>query len=154
MNNSTNLAYYGKVKIRVGRKTYSNYNTGKDRLFELFARFLCGQFPNLSELPTYIQVMEKEGRSILNQPLNITKQFKRDSKGYPVTVITTAINDSNLPSNVDFTKSYELVLLDGDELRQLASIDIAANILSQITSGRQALIEWSLYVTNKGVDIQ
>lgn len=154
MNNSTNLAYYGKVKIRVGRKTYSNYNAGKDRLFELFARFLCGQFPNLNELPTYVQVIEKEdGTSILNQPLNITKQFKRDSKGYPVTVITTAINDSNLASSNIPDKSYELVLLDGDELAPLASIDIAASILSQITSGRQALIEWSLYVTNKGVNV-
>jgi hypothetical protein len=132
MNNSTNLAYYGKVKIRVGRKTYSNYNTGKDRLFELFARFLCGQFPNLSELPTYIQVIEKGANSILNQPLNITKQFKRDSKGNPVTVITTAINDSNL-SSTDLAKSYELVLLDGADSTQLASIDIDTSILNHQT---------------------
>lgn len=156
--NGTQLTYYGKVNIKVGKKTYSNYNEGKPKLFELFARFLCGNKIDNVELPTFINVVRRDtisGESkqvpIINQILNITKQFKRDASNNQIAVITTSIVDSNLISSATEgtgDSKYYLILLN-ESLDELAEIQIEESIISQISTGRQALIEWSLYITNK-----
>lgn len=162
--NGTQLTYYGKVNIKVGKKTYSNYNEGKPKLFELFARFLCGNKIDNVELPTFINVVRRDTISggpkqvpIINQPLNITKQFKRDAANNQTAVITTSIVDTNLtssatkPAEGSTGSKYYLILLN-ESLDELAEIQIEESIISQISTGRQALIEWSLYITNKEVN--
>lgn len=155
MNNGTALSYIGKVNIKVGKKTYSNYNEGKITLFTLFARLLCGHKIEGIELPTYIDIIDiksEHKNSILNQKLNITKQYKVGDKLEQKAVITTVINDSNLANLYEEkTSDHEMVLYD-EGMNELASIKIENNVLNQISSGRQALIEWSLYITNKVED--
>ncbi|MBO5712101.1 MAG: hypothetical protein J6R47_04615 [Acholeplasmatales bacterium] len=154
MNNGTQLSYIGEVKIKVGRKTYSNHNSGTLNLFALFARLLCGHKIEGTELPAYIDIIDTKAEnqpSILNQMLNITRQYKVGSLLEQKAVITTVINDSNLLEiTAERDSEYELVLYNGQtDKTKLASIKIEASILNQILAGRQALIEWSLYITNK-----
>lgn len=157
MNNSIGLTYHGKVNIKVGKKTYSNFNQGTNFLFKQFVQFLCEYDIAKVNLPSYIDVVDITNalnkNSILNQQVNILKEYKEilvDEEPIPALVITTAISDVNISMQPDAEHKYELHLYDRDpEQHLLASIAIKSDILTQITTGRQALIEWYLYITNK-----
>lgn len=153
MANGTHLNYIGEVKIKTGKATYSNYNEGKIDLFKLFSRMLTTGIVKDEETPHFINIIDivNNNQEILNQDLNLTRQYKEES-GYPKAVFTSSILYSNLADQVgSYLNNYQLVLKDGtSERKVLASINLAAEVLQQITTGRQALIEWSLYVTNKG----
>ena len=157
--NSTSLTYIGKVDIKIGRKTYSGYNSGNTELFKLLARFLAGETIDPIALPSFIKVERREkgtsdSKDIVFSPMVAITQAKQIGTEW-ATVISTVLTDSNIiTDNLVEGFQYDLILYDHSLANKLASIEISDYTINQILTGRQALIEWSLYITNKGVEIK
>ena len=145
MNSS--LVYIGDVKITVSRKSYKYKNSGTPLLFEYFARWLAGQTLGSDILPDHLVVME--GDTVVSRNnIPITINYKTTSNG-PSAIVSGVILDSNL-SNLSESQNHILELRNSVD-DPIAQIKIDYEILAQIKTGRQALIEWSMRITNKEI---
>ena len=153
MNKDT-LIYHGDVKIIVGRDKYRTHNAGENALFNIFARILLNDnnyYPARTELPTNLDIRKISGESVVHNQLVMTREIISTSEPYKCR-ITTAIRSNNL--NLKSAQDCDLCLLDGSsselsECKVLASVQIDLEVIGQIIdTGRQALIEWDLYVDN------
>lgn len=142
--------YTGTVKISLGETVRTYHNAGTSRLFWLFAQCLADP-TQISALNTPQQVMlkGKNSNNLLVAALyysikGVYKQVITTDTGYGLKITLTI-----LPSNISNTdlKEFQLFLLDGENT-ELAVIDIDDNLVKQISTGRQALVEWTLAVNN------
>ena len=142
--------YTGTVKVSLGKTVRTYHNAGTPQLFRLFAT--CLEDPTkITTLNTPQQVMlkGKNENNLLVDALyysikGLYKQVITTNTGYGLK-ITLTILPSNI-SNIDL-KEFQLSLLDGENM-ELAVIDIDDNLVKQISTGRQALVEWILAVNN------
>ena len=153
----SNLIYAGNVRITTSKKKRNIKNNGKDPLFKLLCRFLAGYSINPAELPTFIDLKaSSEGTSntvpAIIQPVKVQISYKILSNGVPATIYTANITDTNLiQMNVKYNK-YIVELKDGTPQNNvLAEIQITNDIISEITIGRQALVEWELTIGNAAI---
>ena len=151
--NIDTLKYSGYVNITTSKSRSKVSNNGTTTLFELFARLLAGYIVNSSELPRTIMLYYRDNSkpdvkiAALNQPINVTSAYRK-IKNHPCAVFTGAISDTNLQNLVE-NATYSLELRDGTiHTSALAEIGVDINILKQVESGRQALIEWVMQVSN------
>ena len=153
----SSLQYKGDVKIKVQGKTSFHKNSGTKLLFETLIKWLSNQDINQeADRPKYLKVEKKNPYTgditiISRDVIPVYPQFKWIEEE-PCTVLTANILDSNLnyDSSEITSDKYYLCLYNGDTTDgRLASVEIDKNILGQISSGRQALIEWTLRIGNK-----
>ncbi len=149
MFNGTNLNYIGEVNIKILKNSYAYKNAGTEDLFKLIARLLAGEKLNLNQYPASI-MLKKDEIDYLNSKLPIRKKYDNSSIS---TLITASIMQYDLIDTESPTanNNFTLVLYSGNDLA-LASIELDSTIIRQIQNGRQALIEWSLKVTNKLIE--
>ena len=151
--NESNFTYTGNVRIRVDTKTYRYRNAGTDTLFELLARCLCGVFPDIIELPGLLNfcsiASDGSKTNLLLSPVQIQKAHNDLQCVITATIKRTHLIESKPTASY---KSYKFELLNGDESDPITlatiELDNGEELLSQIQSGRQAFIEWSLSITN------
>lgn len=152
MNKIDKFGYSGYVNISTTQNKAKVKNAGTETLFELFARLLAGYTVNSAELPRSIMLYAKSierTTPALNQSIPVTSSFRR-IKNQPCAVFTAAISDTNLQNLLPADEyKYYLELRDGTINNvALASIPVERVILEQVQSGRQALIEWVMQVSN------
>ena len=144
------LEYSGYVNITTCKKKTHIKNSGTANLFELFARLLAGYIVNPVELPRTIMLyyeVNGQKKAALNQPIAVTSAYRIINNQH-CAVFTGAISDTNLHNEVENTQYY-LELRNGTiNTNALAYIPIDTSILKQVESGRQALIEWVMTVSN------
>lgn len=145
--------YTGELVIKTRRKTTRLYNSGTFQLFELFIRALLDDTIEINLKPKYIDIRDSGNKSILNNPILITKQLKIHPTYGCTCVITGAVKLSNLNSIAAKTGTYNVCLLANNspannEKNILATLQMQASTLNNIISGKQALLEWTLYVNN------
>lgn len=146
MNSS--FEYIGDVKIKVSKKSYKYKNSGTNLLFEYFCKWLAGEQLENDIKPHHITVIDLSGSLLTFQSIPIVAEFRTTNKG-PATVITAVILDSNI-GEVNANNNYYLSLKNsGDD--ELAKISVNIDILEQVKTGRQALIEWTMRVSNREV---
>lgn len=150
-NNIDTLQYSGYVNITTTKSKSKIKNKGTTTLFSLFARLLAGYIVNSAELPKTIMLYSMSSIDsgvrypALNQEIVVSSAY-RMIKSHPCAVFTGAISDTNL-QNLDVEATYVLELHDGTiNQTKLAEIQVDINILRQVQSGRQALIEWVMQV--------
>ena len=143
------MIYTGDVKIKTRSHISQIHNEGTANLFELFAQALVGEVP-ADQLPTFIDLRTEQNETLLNDLIPIYKQRRQTT-----CVINAAIKQSNLAdhSNVTDNSTFYLHLLSNNSpsnlaKRTLAKLTVKGSLINQINSGRQALIEWNLYVGN------
>ena len=151
MNSS--LIYIGDVNIKVSKKSYKYKNSGTPKLFEYFSRWLAGETIQNDILPDHIEI--KTGSDFTEpvsiEHIRINKSYRTTSKG-PATIITSTILKEELVSNYDPSNASVLQLCDANR-NVLAQIGIESTVLEQIKTGRQALVEWTLCIRNRGDEI-
>ena len=145
MNSS--FEYIGDVKIKVSKKSYKYKNSGTDKLFTYFCQWLAGEQLGNDTKPHHIDVIDLEGDKLTFQSTPVVAEFRTTNKG-PATVITAVILDSNI-GEVNASNYYlSLKNSGGDELAKIA---ISNDVIDQVKTGRQALIEWTMRVSNREV---
>ena len=148
------LQYTGTVNITLGSKSRTYKNNGTSTLFRIFAQCLI----DINEvgpinLPQEVMLKGLDANQQLVPALyasvkSTTKQLVTTASGGFGAKISLTILPTNI-SRADL-ENYQLCLLDGDN-NMLAFIDIDDAFIPQIADGRQALIEWTLEVSNKEV---
>ena len=147
------LEYCGNVKIRYiikGKIVESSYhNEGLDALFKYIARALCGN--NVSgDRPISLDLRKfKDGTytSLLNTRSMLSGVYYTYEKGSWVTKTTAVISYSQLnTTGFDESDTYYIYLCS--ENNDFARLQVTATDLSRIHPGTQALIEWTLKVSN------
>lgn len=145
MNSS--FEYIGDVKIKVSKKSYKYKNSGTDKLFTYFCQWLAGEQLENDIKPHHIAVVDLKGDPLTFQSIPVVAEFRTTNKG-PATVITAVILDSNI-GEVSANNYYlSLQNFGGDEL---AKISINNDVIDQVKTGRQALIEWTMRISNREV---
>ena len=161
---NTSLVYDGKVTIKVGKNVFKNHNAGHNRLFELFAYWLCKQTIPQKALPQYVDIYTPdpnptgEGRpvSILYNKIPVNMSVKMDSAGRYYAVVDCIVSFTHIKSDMqtliktDEDAEFILHLVsDENPAASLASFTIEKSVLKQILTGRQAVIEWTLSISNR-----
>lgn len=164
--NITHAWYQGTVnlKLRIKDKTFSyqSHNEGLPGLFESFARIMSGNYRGDCDIPKYIDIRKLVAGTqdtylsflTLNRlPLTGSSWSVNDS-GEFVANFTATITSDMLYSSVPATSSdqFKLYLITDTEdktgKRDLARLDIPTEQLSRIVPGVNAIIEWSMKLTN------
>ena len=147
MNSS--FEYIGDVKIKVSRKSYRYKNSGTNLLFKYFCQWLAGENLQNDVKPYQVEVIDNSSRNPLTyQTIPVVTEYRTTNRG-PATVVNAIILDSNInkiSENGDYYLSLQNV--NGDEL---ARIKIETTVLTQVQTGRQALIEWTMRISNREV---
>lgn len=148
-----NLKYSGTIKIQYiinGKLIESSYhNEGLEYLFKYLARALAGDSVN-SDRPVALDLRRLSNgvyTSLLNTKSMLSGIYYTKEQGEWVTKATAVISNSQLNtttfSDTDIYYIY-LCSTNGD----FARLEIPASDLTRIRPGTQALIEWTLKVTN------
>lgn len=145
MNSS--FEYIGDVKIKVSKKSYKYKNSGTDKLFTYFCKWLAGEHLENDIKPHHIDIRGLNGVTLTFQSIPVVSEFRATAKG-PATVITAVILDSNIGDVIANNYYLSLKNSGGDELAIIA-IDNA--VIEQVKTGRQALVEWTMRVSNREV---
>ena len=164
--NITNTWYNGtvniKLKIRDRVFSFQSHNEGLPALFESFARIMSGNYRGDCDIPKYIDVRKLVPGTTDNYLSYMTinrlpltgASWKVNESGEFVANFTAVISSDMLyaavPSNS--TDVFKLYLLTDTEdktgKRDLARLDIPAEQLSRIVPGVNAIIEWTMRLTN------
>lgn len=147
------MKYTGTVRIqfKLGDTVYSTvrHNEGLQPLFYLLSRALAGE-STVSLKPTKIDLREQKNgiwESALNRISNISGlSYGTDESGDWVTRATTTIAYTQLRAGISAGSDYRLYLMS--EKDDLAYLEVPYQDLSKITAGTQALIDWTLKITN------
>ena len=152
--NDINLGYKGNIKItyRIKGKVVEKYyhNEGLPNLFRIISKALTGA-SIYNERPTTIDLREKVNGSwqtLLNSGGTATALlYTQDSNGDWVARATTTISYSQLTTTT-FSPSGEYRLYLSSQTGDLAYLPVDGSDLSNIEQGTQALVEWTLKVSN------
>lgn len=148
MNSS--FEYIGDVKIKVSRKSYKYKNSGTNLLFTYFCQWLAGENLQNDIKPYQLEVIDINEHRLTYQPTPVITEYRTTNQG-PATVVTAVILDSNINiTTIAENGDYYLSLQNsnGDEL---ARIKIETAVLTQVQTGRQALVEWTMRISNREV---
>ena len=164
--NVTNAWYKGSVEVKLKIKdkvfSYNAHNEGLPGLFESFARTMSGNYRGDCDIPKYVDVRklvsgtDDEYLSFLTiNRLPLTgASWSVNDYGEFVANFTAIISSDMLYSSVpnDSTDTFMLYLLTDTEdktgKRDLARIELPAEQLSRVVPGVNAIIEWSMKLTN------
>lgn len=142
------LEYHGDVKITTSQKKSYYRNNGHQNLFELFTRWLAGISTNANDLPKYIIIRDGEADdNVLSRKIDILTKEVSTFDGIPCTTLIAKIDDTDLYTKPNIGSDIYLFLYNNYD-QQLASVEINSDIISELITGRQALVEWYLYITN------
>lgn len=153
MNNIT-MGYQGSVKIKykINGKVIENYyhNAGLPNLFRIISKALTGT-DIYNERPIKIDLREYsdgEWHSLLNSGgVASGLSYMQDNLGDWVTRATTTISYSQLKTT-SFSSEGTYALYLVSQAGDLATLSVSGDDLSKIEQGTQALIEWTLKITN------
>ena len=153
--NTTKLSYEGTVNLKFnvnGKVTeYNGHNEGLEPLFKLYARALAGDDVRNS-VPTMIDLRVRNGDdydSVLNiRGIGTGRYYGKDTDGKWCTKISATLSSANLIAVPVESGEYRFYLMSNEE--DLAYLPVEDTPLQRIQSGTQALIEWTLKVTNVG----
>ena len=159
---TTSLVYSGNVTIKVGKNTFNNHNAGHNRLFELFAYWLCKQTIPQKALPQYVDIYTLDpggtGRlvSMLYNKIPVNMSVRSDNSDNYYAVVDCVVSFTHIKSDMqekvktDNNREFILQLVnDENPSNSLASIQIENAVLQQVLTGRQAVIEWALSISNR-----
>ena len=171
--NTTDLNYKGvaKVSIKIGDKivTLNSFNNGTDYLKKSFSKFLTGNYGGNADIPQMLDLRKYDSdndiwRSCLNQEIVLsgktylkTTDIELGINDNWVARFTAAVPYASLiePIQPNDTSSYRFYLygsFDTEDVNEryhdLAYINVDVSSLSRITTGTQALIEWSMQLLN------
>ena len=164
--NITNTWYKGTVNVKLKIKdkvfSYQSHNEGLPGLFESFARIMSGNYRGDCDIPKYIDVRKLVTGTqdtylsflTLNRLPLTGASWSVNDAGEFVANFTAIISSDMLYSQVPATSTdtFKLYLLTDNEdktgKRDLARLDIPADQLSRIVPGVNAIIEWSMKLTN------
>lgn len=164
--NNLQLNYFGKVEIKfkVGDKVFSinTHNASEEGLRKSFAKFISGNYQGMIDIPSYLDIRDARGTSILTQliPLSATSYDKNITEsGYDwYALVNAGIKYSYLLSPViEGSGDYRIYLLGSYDATmnsgkggnsELASFDIDSSDLSKITPGTEGIIDWKLFITD------
>lgn len=164
----TNLKYKGTLITSVKTKRYVSYNSGTLNLFKLFARLLCKEHFDGSDLPLYFMLYaatpdqliadpnfaKHEKIQVLRELLNISSYVTESRSS--ITSKTTNYQ-SNFVSELDSTYVYNtarmyndlsLALIDGRKSNILAVVEFSTDVYEVIRRGGQAGLRWILEISN------
>jgi hypothetical protein len=152
---TTKLSYEGIVNLKFnvnGKVTeYISHNEGLEPLFKLYARALAGDDVR-GNAPTMIDLRQKNGNtydSVLNiRGIGTGCYYGKDTDGKWCTKITATLSSANLVAVPVESGEYRFYLMSNEE--DLAFLPVEDAPLQRIQAGTQALIEWTLKVTNVG----
>lgn len=156
---NTFLNYEGKVKffININNKTFEvdAHNAGTITLMESICRFLAGQYRGVMDIPLYLDI-RLDSASILINPISLSgRTFISDGVSTVYTKCEASILYSSFAEIITPQEgvNYTLVLCaDPDSLtsgyRDLATVTMSSLVLSRITPGTSAAVEWRLYIQN------
>lgn len=166
MKNVTETWYSGNVNVKLKIKdrvfSFQSHNEGLPALFESFARIMSGNYRGDCDIPKYIDVRKLvpgttddflSYLTINRLPLT-GASWKVDNQGRFVANFTAVISSDMLYAAVpvDSTDVFMLYLVTDTEdktgKRDLARLEIPAEQLSRIAPGVNAIIEWSMRMTN------
>ena len=147
MNSS--FEYIGDVKIKVSKKSYKYKNSGTNLLFEYFCKWLAGEQLENDIKPHHIDVIDLNRSPLTFQSIPVVAEYRTTNKG-PATIVTAVILDSNIKKDEGTANNYYLSLQNfgGDELAKIA---IDTDVIDQVKTGRQALLEWTMRISNREV---
>lgn len=160
----TQLEYVGNVNIQIKGKNYKKHNRGTSHLFELFASFLTSEVSSFSGLPAYLAVYEANVEEVLLQPVHSahtkalnelvhTQQYVDIVRDQHIAVFTAMITNAHLASvkPVEAGTQLTLALVARNGTAILAAVPLEPSIYNIITSGGQALIEWTMTLVNSTI---
>lgn len=149
------LTYTGEVCIKFVKNgkvmEHHSHNMGLEPLFRIIAQALAGEDVRASK-PAKIDLrVSSDGGSTWRTALNSNGiatgvYYSRDNNGNWITRATVAISYQQLLSPIDISKLYRFYLCSVNE--DLAYFPVNASDLDSIQQGTQALVEWSLMVSN------
>jgi len=164
--NITNTWYKGTVNVKLKIKdrvfNYNAHNEGLPGLFESFARIMSGNYRGDCDIPKYIDIRKLVAGTqdtylsylTLNRLPLTGANWSVNDAGEFVANFTATISSDMLYSSVPATSTdtFKLYLITDNESktgkRDLARLDIPAEQLSRIVPGVNAIIEWSMKLTN------
>lgn len=159
---NTILNYTGKVKlfININNKSFEvdASNTGTITLMESICRFLSGQYRGTIDIPLYLDIRNSGSASVLVNLIPLSgRTFVSNGTDTVYTRCEATILYSSFSEPVEAQEgtNYTLVLCaDPDPNlptlgnRDLATVSLSSLVLSRITSGTSAALEWRLYIQN------
>lgn len=148
-----NFQYSGTIKIQYiinGKLIESSYhNEGLEYLFKYLARALCGDDIS-GDRPIALDLRKlSDGvyTHLLNTKSMLSGLYYSKEQGDWVAKATAVISHSQLiTSSFSDTDIYYIYLCSANN--DFARLEIPASDLNRIRPGTQALIEWTLKVTN------
>lgn len=164
--NITQTWYRGNVTVKLKIKdkvfSYQAHNEGLPALFESFARIMSGNYRGECDIPKYIDVRKLvEGTEntylsylTLNRLPLTGSSWSVNDAGEFVANFTAIITSEMLYTQVPATSTdtFKLYLITDNEdktgKRDLARLDLPVEQLSRIVPGVNAIIEWSMKLTN------
>lgn len=164
--NLTHAWYSGSVDIRlkIGDRvfSYNSHNEGLPGLFESFARIMSGNYRGDCDIPKYIDIRKLVPGSqntylsylTINRLPLTGSSWSVNNNGEFVANFTAIVSSDMLYSQVPATSTdtFKLYLITDNEdktgKRDLARLDIPTEQLSRIVPGVNAIIEWSMKLTN------
>lgn len=164
--NITQTWYKGTVNVKLKIKdrvfNYNAHNEGLPGLFESFARIMSGNYRGDCDIPKYIDIRKLVAGTedtylsflTLNRLPLTGANWSVNDKGEFVANFTATVSSDMLYSSVPATSTdtFKLYLITDNESktgkRDLARLDIPAEQLSRIVPGVNAIIEWSMKLTN------
>lgn len=154
MSNSTNLTYTGIVTISylMDGKTVRNihHNAGTDNLFKLIARALVGE--NIyQDRPVKFDVQVKNGSvwesMVLTGGVITSLSYMKDTDNNWVNKLTATISRQMLNSEFEVGREYRFTLSSNSDV-VYATLSVPSEDLVQVTGSMQALVDWTLKITN------
>lgn len=169
MLNLTTLAYKGSVKISIKIKdkifNVESHNNGLPTLFQSFCKFITGNKTTIEDIPEYLDLRGGINGAFVSR---LVSKVHLSGKGYVfedntyVAKFTAVISYNQLTKAITRfdTDEYRLYLCSGslginsnNEVtgnNDIAYLDVTAETLSYLSPGTQAIIEWSMKLTNYG----
>ena len=170
MANKSNFEYLGNVSVNIlidGKSIrMSNHNLGLPYLFKSFAKWITGNYEGKIDIPQYIDLRKSNDdwvteKSCLAQQIPLSgRTYEYDSVQTPsnwVARLTAVISYASLIEEIEEGGGYKYRLYlytgidDNDPnyvANDIAYLDVSERDLARIAPGIQAIIEWTLQISN------
>lgn len=174
MSNITDITYKGtvSVKLQIGNKVVAiqSKNTGTDYLKQAICKFLSGNYGGNPDIPQRIELRKRvevagggeRWSNILNEEIFLSgKTFLKTTDEllgihdnwvarFTAAIPHSALMEAVLPGDNDNYRLYLVGAFDDSNIQEryhdLAYIAVDAADVARITSGTQALVEWSMQI--------